>query len=37
MGSYGSGQGPTVGSCGHCNEASSSIKGWEFLEYPSDY
>jgi hypothetical protein len=23
--------------CEHCNECSSSIKGWEFLVHPSDY
>jgi hypothetical protein len=27
-----SGYGPVVGSCGHGNESSSSIKGKEFLE-----
>jgi hypothetical protein len=31
------GKGPVAGSCEHGNEPSSSIKGGEFLDHPSDY
>jgi len=29
---YGSGQGPTAGSCGHGNKPSGSTKGREFID-----